>query len=71
MEHKRKKQNTFSVTFTKNGRNLVIEVHDHAECVRPSVQKDIYFAVRRALIRLNELQIRAQELQALVDGEAA
>ncbi len=51
-EHRKKKPNSFSVMPTKNGRNIVIELHDFAECERPSVKKDLHMAVGRCLMRI-------------------
>ena len=61
MQRRGKKPNSFSVVPTRNNRNIVIEVHDLDECLRPAVQKDIYFAMRRLLRRMHEL--RDYELQ--------
>lgn len=56
MQRRGKKPNSFSVKPTKNNQNVVIEVHDLDECLRPAVQKDIYFAMRRLLRRMHELR---------------
>lgn len=52
MEHRGKKPNSFAVMPTKNGKNIVIELRDPAECARPSVKKDIHIAVERCLRRM-------------------
>jgi hypothetical protein len=52
MQHRGKKPDSFAVARTKSGRNIIIEVRDARECVRPSVEKDIHSAVHRLLRRM-------------------
>ena len=62
-QFKRKKPNSFSVLITKNGRNIVIELHDLEECSRPSVQKDIHLIMKRRLQQIINLEKRENELK--------
>jgi hypothetical protein len=56
-----KKLNSFAVMPTRNGRNIVVEINDLDECVRPSVEKDIHIAVRRLMHRMHTLYHQTEQ----------
>jgi hypothetical protein len=68
-QFKKKKPNSFSVLITKNGRNVVIELHDIEECSRPSVQKDIHLAMKHRIKQIINFANREKELKELYEHD--